>query len=72
MALSITEKKAEAKTQLSQLRKELRDMHAGVTENQTMPDPVEVRKAMGKLENLLEMIEPKKSRSKSKSKKSTK
>lgn len=69
MGLSISEKKAAAKSQLSELRKELREMHSAVTEHQTMPDPADVKNAMNKMEDLLELIEPKtKSRSKSKKK----
>ncbi len=65
MALTASEKKAIVKTQLAKLRKDLRDMHAGVTEDQVMPNPVDVRTAMGQMEELLEIVEPKRSRSKS-------
>ena len=65
MALTASEKKAIVKTHLAKLRKDLRDMHAGVTENQVMPNPVDVRTAMGQMEELLEIVEPKRSRSKS-------
>ncbi|WP_320674623.1 hypothetical protein [Prochlorococcus sp. MIT 1341] len=67
----MSEKKAVVKTQLSKLRKELRDMHAAVTEEQIMPNPAEVKNAMTKMEELLELIEPKKNKSKSKAKKKT-
>ena len=67
MGLTASEKKAIVKTQLAKLRKDLREMHAGVTEQQVMPDPGDVKIAMGKMEELLEIIEPK-SKSKSRSK----
>ena len=60
------EKKLEVKEQLKKLRAELRVMHLGVTEELTLPDPVEVKKVMTQMESLLEIIEPK---SKRKSKK---
>ncbi len=62
MALKASEKREMVKTQLQQLRKDLRVMHAGVTEEQTMPDPGEVRTVMTQLESLLELLEPKSSR----------
>ncbi len=56
------EKKEEVKTRLKQLRADLRVMHLGVTEELTLPDPVEVRKVMTQMESLLEVVEPKSSR----------
>ena len=50
------EKKLEVKEQLKKLRAELRVMHLGVTEELTLPDPVEVKKVMAKMENLLEIV----------------
>ena len=69
MALTASEKKAQVKIQLTKLRKDLRDMHAAVTEDQTMPNPLDVKEAMVQMEALLEIVEPKKSRSKSSKKK---
>ena len=62
MALSKAEKKEMVTKHLKQLRKELRIMHAGVTEEQTLPDPGEVRTVMTEMETLLEVLEPKSSR----------
>ena len=62
MSLTAKEKREQVKIQLQQLRKDLRVMHAGVTEAQTMPDPLEVKTVMTQLEGLLELIEPKSSR----------
>ena len=62
MAPTMNEKRELVKTHLSQLRKDLRIMHAGVTEQQTLPDPGEVRTVMTEMESLLEILEPKSSR----------
>ncbi len=62
MALSKSEKKEQVTTHLKQLRKELRTMHAGVTEEQTLPDPGEVRNVMTQMESLLKVLEPSSSR----------
>ncbi len=62
------EKKAEVKAHLKTLRSQLRDMHLGVTEELTLPDPAEVKKVMGQMEELLLVVEPKKSSSRSKKK----
>ena len=56
------EKKEEVKAQLKQLRADLRVMHLGVTEELTLPNPVEVRKVMTQMEKLLEVIDPKSAR----------
>tara|TARA_Y100001968_G_scaffold268291_1_gene258594 strand:- start:215 stop:412 length:198 start_codon:yes stop_codon:yes gene_type:complete len=56
------EKKEEVKKSLKLLRKELRIMHLGVTEELTLPDPNEVKKLMTKMEQLLEVVESKTSR----------
>ena len=60
------EKKAEVKTHLKKLRSDLREMHLGVTEELTLPDPAEVKKAMDQMEELLKVVEPKKASRKSK------
>ena len=62
MALNAKEKKELVKTQLKQLRKDLRIMHSAVTEEQTMPDPTQVKTFMGQLESLLEVLDPKSAR----------
>ena len=60
------EKKAEVKAHLKKLRSDLREMHLGVTEELTLPDPAEVKKAMTQMEELLQVIEPKKASRKTK------
>ena len=57
MGLSKKEKKEVVMGHLKELRKELRIMHAGVTEEQTLPDPGEVRTVMTKMEVLLEVLD---------------
>ncbi len=64
MATKASEKKELVKNQLQKLRKDLRVMHAGVTEEQTMPDTAEVKRIMSELESLLEVLETKSSRKK--------
>ena len=59
MGLTKSEKKVQVTAYLKKLRKELREMHAGVTEEQTMPDPGAVKTVMGQLESLLELLDPK-------------
>ncbi len=56
------EKKEEVKAHLKQLRSVLRVMHLGVTEELTLPEPLEVRKVMTQMEELLQVIEPKSSK----------
>ncbi len=56
------EKKAEVKSYLKKLRSDLRKMHLGVTEELTLPEPSEVKKAMAQMEELLQVVEPKSSR----------
>ncbi len=68
MALTKSEKKEKVTTHLKQLRKELRIMHAAVTEEQTLPDTIELRKLMAQMEELLEVLEPKSARRSKKSK----
>ena len=56
------EKKEEVKSALKILRGELRQMHLGVTEELTLPNPIEVKKLMTKMEQLLEIVESKTTR----------
>ena len=63
-SILILKKKEEVKSHLKKLRAELRKMHLGVTEELTLPDPVEVRRVMTQMEELLIYIEPKSSRKK--------
>ena len=56
------EKKEEVKVSLKMLRRELRKMHLGVTEDLTLPDPVEVKQLMTKMEELLAVVESKTTR----------
>ena len=56
------EKKAEVKAHLKKLRSDLREMHLGVTEELTLPDPDAVKNAMTQMEELLQVVEPKSSR----------
>ena len=56
------EKKEEVKKSLKLLRKELRIMHLGVTEELTLPDSNEVKELMDKMEQLLEVVESKTTR----------
>ena len=62
MAQTKSEKKELVTTYLKQLRKDLRVMHAGVTEKLTLPEPKEVKTLMTQMESLLEVLEPKSSR----------
>ncbi len=55
------EKKEEVKASLKILRAELRKMHLGVTEELSLPEPMEVKKLMTKMEELLALIEQKSS-----------
>ncbi len=55
------EKKAEVKAHLKSLRSRLREMHLGVTESLTLPDPTEVKDVMVQMEELLKVVEPKSS-----------
>ncbi len=72
MALTKAEKKEIVTVQLKELRKELREMHSIVNDQQVLPAASEVKNVMSKMEGLLEVLEPntgKKSKSKSKSSK---
>ena len=62
MAPTASVKKEEVKKHLKKLRQELRTMHTAVTENQTLPDPGEVKTVMTQMEELLTYLEPKSSR----------
>ncbi len=62
-----SEKREMVKEHLKKLRKDLRTMHAGVTEEQTLPDPGEVKTVMGQMEDLLKVVEAKNTRKPSKS-----
>ena len=59
---SAKEKKEEVKKSLKLLRKELRQMHLCVTEELTLPNPVDVKNLMTKMEQLLEVVESKPTR----------
>ncbi len=59
---TVKEKKEEVKAQLKQLRADLRVMHLGVTEELTLPDPVEVKRVMTEMEKLLAVLEAKTTR----------
>ncbi len=56
------EKKEEVKIALKLLRKELRQMHLGVTEELNLPNPIDVKNLMKKMEDLLEIVESKTTR----------
>ena len=58
------EKKQEVKATLKQLRSELRSMHLSVTEDLVLPEPNDVKKMMDKMEELLNVIDPKNSKKK--------
>ncbi len=62
MALKKSEKKEQVTTHLKKLRKDLRVMHAAITEQQTLPNPGEVKTVMTQMEELLEILEPNSSR----------
>ena len=56
------EKKEQVKASLKILRAELRRMHLGVTEELSLPEPIEVKQLMTHMEELLLVIEPKSSK----------
>ncbi len=62
------EKKEEVKGHLKKLRSQLKDMHLGVTESLTLPEPSAVKEIMIQMEDLLLIVEPKSSRKKKKAK----
>ena len=51
------DKKEDVKNQLRELRSELRRMHLSVTEELLLPEPVEVKDLMSKMDNLLKTID---------------
>tara|TARA_Y100001968_G_C19405648_1_gene743483 strand:- start:467 stop:670 length:204 start_codon:yes stop_codon:yes gene_type:complete len=59
---TVKEKKELVKSSLKKLRSELREMHLGVTEQLTLPDPKEVKRLMTDMENLLAVVEAKTTR----------
>ena len=60
------EKKEQVKASLKILRAELRQMHLGVTEELTLPEPSKVKNLMTTMDELLTVIEPKSKSRKSK------
>ena len=54
-----TQKKENVKTQLKDLRQNLKKMHLAVTEELILPQPDEVKKLMSKMDELLKLIEQK-------------
>ena len=55
----IKQQKENVKSQLKDLRQNLKKMHLAVTEELILPQPDEVKKLMNKMENLLRSIESK-------------
>ena len=55
----IKEKKESVKMHLKDLRQNLKKMHLEVTENLILPKPDEVKILMGKMDQLLKLIESK-------------
>ena len=55
----ITQKKENVKTQLKDLRQNLKKMHLAVTEELILPNPDEVKTLMNKMDQLLKLIESK-------------
>tara|TARA_S200000501_G_C20418145_1_gene566714 strand:- start:358 stop:531 length:174 start_codon:yes stop_codon:yes gene_type:complete len=53
----ISQKKENVKIHLKDLRKELKKMHLGVTEELLLPKPDEVKTLMNKMDQLLKVIE---------------
>ena len=62
LVATVKEKKELVKNALKKLRAELREMHLGVTEQLSLPDPVEVKTLMTDMENLLAVVEAKTTR----------
>ncbi len=54
-----TQKKENVKTQLKDLRQNLKKMHLAVTEELVLPRPDEVKTLMTKMDQLLKLIESK-------------
>tara|TARA_A100001388_G_scaffold145415_1_gene107904 strand:+ start:98 stop:274 length:177 start_codon:yes stop_codon:yes gene_type:complete len=55
----IRQKKERVKMHLKDLRQNLKKMHLEVTEELILPQPNEVKKLMGKMDQLLKLIESK-------------
>lgn len=55
----VKQKKENVKMHLKELRSELKQMHKAVTDELLLPDPVEVKNLMAKMDNLLKVIESK-------------
>ncbi len=55
----IKQKKETVKLHLTDLRKNLKEMHLAVTEELILPQPDEVKKLMIKMDQLLKVIESK-------------
>ena len=55
----ISQKKENVKMHLKDLRQNLKKMHLEVTENLILPQPDEVKLLMGKMDQLLKLIESK-------------
>ena len=53
----VNEKKENVKMHLKELRQNLKKMHLEVTEELILPQPDDVKKLMGKIEQLLKLIE---------------
>ncbi len=53
----IRQKKENVKTQLKDLRQNLKKMHLAVTEELILPQPKEVKALMNKVDQLLKLIE---------------
>tara|TARA_Y100001970_G_scaffold275538_1_gene376891 strand:+ start:4640 stop:4813 length:174 start_codon:yes stop_codon:yes gene_type:complete len=54
---NVNDKKVKVKDQIKELRAELRKMHLSVTEELLMPDPLDVKNIMKKMEELLKIID---------------
>jgi len=55
----ISQKKANVKIHLKDLRQNLKKMHLEVTEELILPQPDDVKKLMSKMDKLLKLIESK-------------
>ena len=55
----LTQKKETLKIHLKDLRQNLKKMHLEVTEELMLPQPDDVKKLMGKMDQLLKLIESK-------------
>ena len=55
----VKQQKENVKSQLKDLRQNLKKMHLAVTEELILPQPDEVKKLMNKMDQLLKLIESK-------------